>query len=251
MKKTFIIGLAGHPVQISSNSQKIYDHLYDCYKKFIINSNTTTTNLVRIHIKALKKRTRPSPITDLKTNSGKVLIPNNDHLDYGELHFNIKIIIAQLLIKSNLLLLHASGFIKDGKMCIMSAPSGTGKSTTCRFAKKNGYTIVCDDSVLLEVNSNGSFAHTTPYQETHKKKSAPKKYAIYGIYFLFQDTADVCTKQSKTKSINSILSNTYIYQNLFKDKYIKNYFEVATKIAENTDTYTLHFTKSENFLRKI
>ena len=249
MKKSVTINFADNVIVITANTEKIISQLDKDLDSF--KTTDTAKNPIRIHIKALKKRKNYKPISNLEENTGKILLPNNEYFSFSELYFNLKIILAQLLITKNMLLLHASGFLKDEKMSIMSAPSGTGKSTTCRIARENGCTVVCDDSVLLKIEGNQVYAYTTPYIETHKKKLSPNKYDINGIYFLEQSLQDTSTKLSSIEATRTILFNSYIFQNKNSEQYIKKYFAVAHKIAELVSTYNLKFTKSNKFLQII
>lgn len=248
MKYKFTISIAQHTIQFQCSNKTLFFHLFESYKEF---HNQNVNANFNIFIKSSKKNIYFEPSTNIKRKTGLITTPPSKKLDLRELHFNIKIILAQLLVDKGLILLHASGFIKNNKMCIMSAPSGVGKSTVCMIAKNSGYEIVCDDSVLIEVRSTKIYAHTTPYVETHKKKSRPNTYEIYGIYFLHQDKNDKCKKQILKDSVTAILNNTYIFQNTMKDNYVKNYFEMAFRIALHVKTYDLFFTKSSNFLKLI
>ncbi|GIK84403.1 MAG: hypothetical protein BroJett025_10250 [Patescibacteria group bacterium] len=246
MHKSFCIDLASKKVEISANTDNVFEHLMQSYSNFIVRDSRKTN--INLQIKGIKTRKNYKPISDISSRSGKIIIPNNANLSFSEIHFNIKIVLTQLLIQDDFMLLHASAFIKNNNMYIMSAPSGTGKSTTCRFAKEKGLNVVCDDSVLLRVENRKLIGYTTPYIETHKKVSSPQSYQVAGIYFLHQSKTDKLQKQNTVESVRSILFNSYIFQNDYKEKYISKYFSLAHVIASRTKTYDLFFTKSSKFL---
>ncbi len=63
--------------------------------------------------------------------------------------------MAALLYQRNLIPLHASAIIKDGKLVVFAGTSGAGKSTLSAYTTSKGYDLFTDDICVLQNNIPG------------------------------------------------------------------------------------------------
>lgn len=79
-------------------------------------------------------------------------------------------LLAESLISKNVLLMHGSALSFDGKGCLFTAPSGTGKSTHTRLWREafgSRVTMINDDKPMLRVEENEVICFGTPWNGKH------------------------------------------------------------------------------------
>ena len=119
--------------------------------------------------------------------------------------------IACRLVSRNTLFFHGSAIAVDGKCCIFTAKSGTGKSThTALWRKKYGERCVMinDDKPLITVNDKGITVFGTPWNGKHRlgeNTSAELK----AICLLERDTTNHIEKVSFFEILPFIVSQTF------------------------------------------
>lgn len=75
-------------------------------------------------------------------------------------------LLAHAFVKHNILLVHGSAVVFDGKAYLFIAPSGTGKSTHtrlwCELLGERAY-IINDDKQMIRIDDSGATVHATPW----------------------------------------------------------------------------------------
>lgn len=76
------------------------------------------------------------------------------------LFYSDQVIIYPWLIKNNGIYLHGNALHKNGKCVLLIGDSGSGKSTMSRMLEEDGWTLLCDDRILIMDNmAHGHWCH--------------------------------------------------------------------------------------------
>ena len=119
--------------------------------------------------------------------------------------------ICDLLLERDVLLIHGSAVALDGRACLFTAPSGTGKSTHARLWRERfgrRLTMINDDKPLLKVTAEGVTVHGTPFagkEGLQENSSAP----VAGIILLHQAEANCIRRLSSQEAYPMLLNQTY------------------------------------------
>lgn len=119
--------------------------------------------------------------------------------------------IVTKLIFSDILLVHGSAIVVDGKAYLFTAPSGTGKSTHTGLWReyfKDRAVMVNDDKPLVAFKENGVFVYGTPWNGKHRlgnNMSAPLK----AVCILERAKENSIARISKKEAYPTLLSQIY------------------------------------------
>jgi len=94
---------------------------------------------------------------DLETGTGELRVP--DDVLYLDAAFRITLTL--LLLERGGLLMHACGFVRDGRGFVLFGPSGAGKTTVSRMVPPEQ--VLSDEVVAVTVGEAGVTAHGTPF----------------------------------------------------------------------------------------
>jgi hypothetical protein len=83
-------------------------------------------------------------------------------LQYSRLHDLLFTTLSPFLRRRGCYLVHAAAAVYAGEAAIFAGPPGCGKSTTVLNLTLNGWTVLSDDTLLLEERPNGIYALPTP-----------------------------------------------------------------------------------------
>ncbi len=154
------------------------------------------------------------------------------------------ICLPQLFLRRNVIFLHASYIVVNGKAILFSAPCGTGKSTQAALWEKyRNAETVNGDKVGISVGNDGVLAHGVPFCGTSgicKNISAP----LGAIIFIAQARENVINKIGASESIQLLLKNTYL-DFLAPDEQIK-FVDLAIAMLEKVPVYSMGCTPDEN-----
>lgn len=94
--------------------------------------------------------------------------------------------IAEFMVSKNTVLFHGSAVAIDGRGIILTAPSGTGKSTLARNLKSilgDRLQYINDDKPLVHADENGAIVYGTPWDGKHhlSNNASAKVEAIFII----------------------------------------------------------------------
>ena len=153
------------------------------------------------------------------------------------------ICLPQLFLRRNVIFLHASYIVVNGKAIIFSAPCGTGKSTQAALWEKyRNAETVNGDKVGISVGKDGVFAHGVPFCGTSgicKNISAP----LGAIIFIAQAHENIINKVGAADSIQMLLKNTYL-DFLAPDEQLR-FVDLAIAMLEKVPVYSLGCTPDE------
>ena len=158
--------------------------------------------------------------------------------DKGDVYVNEEISatyrkIADLLIEKDILVFHGSSFIVDNKGYIVTARSGTGKSTHVGLLKEllgDRLTYINDDKPLIDVR-NGCIIYSSPWNGKERRGnniSSPLSSVIFlnrGIKNTYKKVID------KSEIYIQLLSQIYLpLEKTKREKALKNIDIIRDKI---------------------
>lgn len=126
--------------------------------------------------------------------------------------------IVEELINYGIILFHGSAIAVDGEVYIITAPSGTGKSTHAeiwrRVLRSQGHDVlmVNDDKPLLKITDNKVFACGTPWRGVHRLGTAAEM-KVKSICLINRDTYNHIERISPQQAFSYIYRQSYRPQN--------------------------------------
>lgn len=113
--------------------------------------------------------------------------------------------------KENVFLFHSSSFEINKNGFILTAPSGTGKSTHARFLKEiygNRFNIINDDKPLIKYDGKNFWIYGTPWNGKHELDTNTS-CVLKGIFVLHQDTENKIEKLNASESFNNLFKQSH------------------------------------------
>lgn len=128
---------------------------------------------------------------------------------------------SYIILKKGGLIFHASSFIYNDKGILISAKSGTGKSThTALWERYENISIVNDDKNILCIKNNKLYMYSSPWSGKHMKDNN-LSHEVNAIVFLYQNKENVCEEVNKgfafRKIVGQLQKPTVANQNTWED----------------------------------
>jgi hypothetical protein len=160
----------------------------------------------------------------------------------------LRIILSSVCLKQNMILLHASSVIRNGKVTMFIGKSGAGKST---IAALSGYEMFHDDLVLLKKNENAKYTFSTiPFKPPYIKKEF--KGEIDNIYYIWKDTSNFIKELTPDTQLCYLLQSVWSFDEFgIVDDYNDRIMAFCKDILKVTKLSDLHFTKTNHFVKLL
>lgn len=153
----------------------------------------------------------------------------------------------------NVFLFHSSSFMIDGNAYIITAPSGTGKSTHARFLNevyKDRFVTINDDKPLIRFIDGKFFVYGSPWNGKHGLDNNVS-YPLKAIFVLKRAEEDRISKMNVGDAFNYIFSQVHKPTGINEVKLIMN---LLFKMANSIPCYLLEATnriEATNASRKV
>lgn len=147
-------------------------------------------------------------------------------------------LIAALLRQRGLLVLHGSSVARDGKIIAFLGDSGYGKSTTASYFIQNGYKLVAEDLLVIEMKENELRAVPGPDSIKLRPDSGKKFNSKFDLYPKVYNNTEKRIIDLPDNSIPSI-----------SDNQIRSIYVLEKQIRDCNKIQTL--TKKQAFLELI
>jgi len=158
---------------------------------------------------------------------GGIIYENDSIYIYPRIvSFEMEYLLSQyafsyIISKKGGLIFHASSFIYNDKGILISAKSGTGKSThTALWERYDHISIVNDDKNILCIKDNELYMYSSPWSGKHMKDNN-LYHKVDAIVFLYQNKENVCEAVSKgfafRKIVGQLQKPTVANQNTWED----------------------------------
>lgn len=160
--------------------------------------------------------------------------------------YEFQLILREALFKvlshEEVILLHASSNLINGKAYIYTGDSGSGKSTLAQLLSSK-YPPLTDDSVFIKKEKGKFYVYQTPFFEKNNyDKKNINRYELGGILFLNKNRSFVLTHISD-KSLLSTLMSKQLY--VTKPYYRKHMQTMLRLVNEFGEFYSFRFNKEE------
>lgn len=180
---TYFVNYAGHKITYSFRYPSTYTHF-------------------RKYIKISDKDTADCSASDEKLERMRMVLPDSVSDDYAEYRSMISI-TAKELLKYQCCLFHAVSFIFQDRAWLLTAPSGTGKTTQFKNWKRmypKEIRMICGDIPVISMNDSQISIHPSSWngKENYGNMiSAP----LGGVIFLEQGKQNTIEKMTVSDAI--------------------------------------------------
>ena len=170
-------------------------------------------------------------------------LPPENRLKY--IDFETMVAIAKQLISNNILFIHASAVILNGKGYIFMGDSGMGKSTIISHVKDG---IYADDTVLIKKVGRRFFIYPSIFDKRFVHPKLSKPFPVEHIFVLNKSDTNTVTEIPYRQKFTALISND-IYlscRDTLPKKFYSLVFDAINLIKIQKLSFTKHFNPSRN-----
>ena len=135
-------------------------------------------------------------------------------------------------------LLHSCGILVEDRVCLFVGPPNAGKSTTARLWADQGYTVLSDDRVVLQLENHIPWAFGTPWHSS-TPCVAPVGAPIQAIFFLHHGPKTVVTPLASGEIIRRLLPEVHLP--LWHQERVAAMLEVVDQVINTVPCFDLVF----------
>jgi len=146
-------------------------------------------------------------------------------------------------------ILHASGFVKDGKAYAFLGESGAGKSTLIRsLLTQPGVTILGEDQVILRCLDDQFWAFGTPWH-LDPMVCSPMGAPLNGLFFLDRKKHTGLHRLTLLTAFERILQTAFIPY--YREDALEKIMDTISKLINAVPLKTLSYNLEDNLLNII
>lgn len=120
------------------------------------------------------------------------------------------VLFSNWLAKFGDVILHASGFIYDGKAYVFAGDAGVGKSTLAtHFSKKPAFNVLGEDQVILRLKDDQFWVYGTPWHINHHMCSS-QGAPLACLFFLERDGVNKIKPLTSADGIKRLMQTAFI-----------------------------------------
>ncbi len=177
------------------------------------------------------------------------------------------------------LALHASGISFEGRAIAFAGPSGRGKSTLAAFLTARGFPLICDDSLLLNMNSDTPEVYPGPdllrlwedsarhvfrssttselpfttkgrYQSSHRVTET--SVSLHSVYFLTDQSCDAVDIQplKGTAGLLASLASSFVLDHTDRNV-LQAQFGMIHSLHKRIRLFSLSYPREYNRLPEV
>jgi len=260
------LDIAGFVINLETDETAVGDRIRSRYQDFL--STDDSPNLsIRINVIPEAQYIEPKPgpwIIETKYQENRLIYQS--YFERGEIDFSsgfgflemapeasienyLRAGIAWLCVKSESVLLHSAGVIREGIGYVFFGPSGAGKTTTSRISAKSA-DVVSDDLVIIRIDDDAINLYGVPFRgEMSDAPRANQNAPLRAIFRLRQDTEHYLEQISPVTAVADLVaSSPFVVQEISLSDMLIN---VCTKIAKSVPVMALHFKRDDGFWKVI
>lgn len=145
------------------------------------------------------------------------------------------IIMHYMTLKTDAVMMHASGTF-DGEMGrIFTGFSGAGKSTMSKIWSDANSVIVNDDRLIVRNQGGEFYIHNTPMYYYDVRKKTP----LHSVFVISHSSTNKIKKLEGAMAISKTMA--YCIQNNFENQFIHNRLDFLSKLTAKVGVYDLGF----------
>lgn len=145
------------------------------------------------------------------------------------------IIMHYMTLKTDAVMMHASGTFDGEKGRIFTGFSGAGKSTMSKIWSNANHQIINDDRLIVRCENDEFFVYNTPMYYFDISKKAP----LHSIFTISHSPTNKLKKLEGAMAISKTMA--YCIQNNFENQFIHNRLDFLSKLTAKVGIYDLGF----------
>lgn len=155
------------------------------------------------------------------------------------------ILMYYLTVKSEAVMIHASGIYDGKKGRVFTGFSGYGKSTMSGLWQACGNLVINDDRLILRKQDGKLFMHNTPMYY----RDRPKKSPVNAFHLIRHAPENSCKKVSGAQAVSKVLA--FCIQNNFDKQFIQNHLSFISELCSVAAVYETGFVPDTDIVRYI
>lgn len=165
----------------------------------------------------------------------KVSILNSSQFIYAFLFF---------IQHKNYLILH-SNLLKANKGILFCGQSGRGKTTIAKLFDQNGYSVITDETVLIEIEDNKIIGYGTPWAGREHLYFQNEFVEIDSLYIIEHSLTNILREEEDIYFVNYLLNQSYPFFYL-KYSLITQISKIKKIISKLKNRYILGFVPNSS-----
>lgn len=187
-------------------------------------------------------------VSGLSKNSARLLFPYKKYHAKDLIFLTAVALSSLLLLKKDIIMIHASSIRKKNLAYVFCGPSGSGKSTIVKLAKNN--TPSSDDITVIKKEGNKYFVYPSPFDKLRVGNLGKQKALLAKIFVLHQSDWTAIKPINSVKMIQLLMKyNMLGYINYLPEK--NDLYKLTVKLVTSVPVQYLYFTKSRDFLKML
>lgn len=155
------------------------------------------------------------------------------------------ILMYYLTVKSEAVMIHASGIFDGEKGRLFTGFSGYGKSTMSRLWSSCGAQVINDDRLILRKQDGVFYMHNTPMYY----KDVPKKSLLSVVHLIRHASENSSKRISGAQAVSRVLA--FCIQNNFDKQFIQGHLSFISGLCSVAEVYETGFMPDTDIVRYI
>lgn len=202
-------------------------------------------DLHHIQIIIRKGQTKQTKINIAQKYCKAIIHLPKKQLSFNYLSFLVETTIASMILRQQILLLHACSLIINNYAYVFCGDVGAGKSTIRKLG--NDYLSLSDDTTIIKKEMDKYFVYLSPFDKTKGIITNHPKVSLGKIFILQKAKKNYIQSISSIETINQLINNNLLgIYNPAKNK--NKLYMQSLELASTISIQKLYFIKSQKFL---
>lgn len=159
----------------------------------------------------------------------------------------LKMYFSSISLNHNMILLHTSAIVKDGKAILFTGQSGAGKSTIAGLSE---LPLIHDDIIALSITEDSKFhLRTIPFKVHYENRNFTGEIA--GFYRIIQDKTTYVENIPKNEQLVHLLFSVWNFDKFKRSETENRIMDYCLLALKRFSVKKLYFTKTNDFLKHI
>lgn len=145
-------------------------------------------------------------------------------------------------------LIHCCGILYEGKALLFCGKSGAGKSTTAEIWKRNGFTVLNDDRIVVRMLDGVAVAAATPWHGT-MREIHPEMVPLGGVFHLIQAQENRTHPVEFQQGVTRLMANAIAPH--YHEEHLANTVGACGDVLEAAPSFDLEFTPDEGAMEAV
>lgn len=145
------------------------------------------------------------------------------------------LMLYYMTVRTDSIMIHASGIDDKGKGYIFSGFSGAGKSTMSRLWQTAGSRIINDDRLIIRKAEKGYSMYNTPMFYVDVSKESP----LHAVFLIYHSPENKIKKISGAAAVSKVMANCI--QHSYNNDFIQHHLDFLTELCNHIPVYEVGF----------